>query len=222
MKKEKKGLKQRIWEWFESLFVALIIALIIRFFIIQPYRIPSGSMIHTLEIGDQLFVIRCKYGIMIPFTDKWLCRWAKPKRGDIVVFRNPKDPDRGVLLRIISPVIWAGTIGKIDLNPHKDYIKRVLGTPGDEVMIKDRQVYINEKAIDEPYKIHQDPYRIFGYSERDNWISPIVVPEGKYFVMGDNRDFSYDSRFWGYVPEELIVGKALFIHWPPWRIKWLK
>ncbi len=218
----KKNLTQKTREWFESLFVALIIALIIRYFFIQPYRIPSGSMIPTLEIGDQLFVIRCQYGIMIPFTDKYLVRWAKPKRGDIVVFRNPADPDRGILTRIVSPVIWAGTIGKIDLNPHKDFIKRMIGTPGNEIIIKDRQVYINGKLINEPYVIHQNPYRTFGFSELDNWVSPIVVPEGKYFCLGDNRDFSYDSRFWGYVPENLICGKAIFIHWPPWRIKWLK
>lgn len=220
--KQKKPLLLKIKEWLYSLFIALIIALVIRFFLIQPYRIPSGSMIHTLEIGDQLFVIRCKYGIMIPFTDKWLCRWEKPKRGDIVVFRNPSDPDRGVLTRMISPVIWAGTIGRVDLNPHKDFIKRVIGIPGDEIIIKDRQVYINGKPIDEPYKIHEDPYGTFGFSQRDNWVVPIVVGEGKYFCLGDNRDSSYDSRFWGYIPENLIVGKAIFIHWPPWRIRWLK
>lgn len=220
--KQKKPLFKRIKEGLKSLLIALMIALIIRFFLIQPYRIPSGSMIPTLQIGDQLFVIRCKFGIMIPFTDKWLKRWGRPKRGDIVVFRNPLDPDRGVLTRIISPVIWAGTIGRIDLNPHKDYIKRLIGTPGDEVMIKNRKVYINGKPIKEPYKIHQDPYEIPGFSERDNWVVPIVIPEGKYFCLGDNRDYSYDSRFWGYVPENLIVGKALFIHWPPWRIRWLK
>lgn len=220
--KQKKPLLLKIKDFVESLFVALIIALVIRYFLIQPYRIPSGSMIHTLEIGDQLFVIRCKYGIMIPFTDKWLCRWAKPKRGEIVVFRNPANPDRGILTRIISPIIWAASIGRVDLNPHKDFIKRVIGIPGDEIMIKDRQVYINGKPIDEPYKIHEDPYGILGFSARDNWVVPIVVGEGKYFCMGDNRDCSYDSRFWGYVPENLIVGKAIFIHWPPWRIRWLK
>lgn len=220
--KQKKPLLLKIKEWFYSLFIALIIALVIRFFITQPYRIPSGSMIHTLEIQDQLFVLRCKYGIMIPFTDKWLCRWAKPKKGEIVVFRNPADPDRGVLIRMISPIIWAGTIGRIDLNPHKDFIKRVIATPGDEVMIKNRQVYINKKPIDEPYKIHMEPQGVFGFSQSDNWVLPIVVPEGQYFCLGDNRDYSYDSRFWGCVPENLITGKAMFIHWPPWRIRWLK
>ncbi|HAW50084.1 TPA: signal peptidase I [bacterium] len=223
MKKEKnkKPFLQRIKEWVESILIALAIALVIRAFLIQPYRIPSGSMIPALQVGDQLFVAKYSYAITIPFTDKQLYRWARPKRGDIVVFRNPEDPDRGVCIRMISPVIWVGTLGRIDLNPHKDFIKRIIGVPGDEIMIKNRQVFINKKPIDESYKIHVNP-QIYGISEMDNWPEPKVIPKGKYFVMGDNRDFSYDSRMWGYVPENLIVGKAMFIHWPPWRIRWLK
>jgi signal peptidase I len=222
MRKRKKPFLRRVYEWCQSILVALAIALVIRAFLIQPYRIPSGSMIPTLEIGDQLFVLKCRYGITIPFTDKQIVVWDRPKRGDIIVFRNPKDPDRGIFIRMVSPVIWATTLGKVDLNPHKDFIKRVIGTPGDEVMIRHRQVYINKLPIEEPYKVHRMSYRYSGFDSMDNWEEPIIVPEGHYFVMGDNRDLSSDSRKWGFVPENIIRGKALFIHWPPWRIRWIR
>lgn len=221
--KKKTGFSAKAKEWIISVLWALAIALVIRTFIIQPYRIPSGSMIPTLKIGDQLFASKCSYSLTIPFTDKQVKWWNRPKRGEIFVFRNPEDPDRGVFIRMISPIVWATTISKVDLDPHKDFIKRVIGTPGDEIMIKNRDVYINGKKLNEPYKVHCIPYQpTSGYSIMDNWKEPIKVPANHYFAMGDNRDMSSDSRVWGFVPENLIRGKALFIHWPPWRIGWLK
>ncbi|MDI6751308.1 MAG: signal peptidase I [bacterium] len=222
--KKKKDFSGKTKEWIVSVLWALAIALVIRTLLIQPYRIPSGSMIPTLKIGDQLFASKCSYSLTAPFTDKQVKKWNRPKQGEIIVFRDPQNfSDKGVFIRIISPIVWAATISRVDLDPHKDFIKRVIGTPGDEIMIKNRDVYVNGKRLDEPYKVHCFPYQpLSGYSIMDNWREPIKVPDNHYFAMGDNRDMSSDSRVWGFVPEKLIRGKALFIHWPIRRIGWLK
>jgi signal peptidase I len=175
-------------EYFEAICVAILLALFIRTFVVQAFKIPSGSMLPTLLIGDHLLVNKFIYGIRVPFTGQILIPIKSPSRGDVVVFRFPKD-------RTI------------------DYIKRVIGTPGDTIEIKNKKIFING----EPFK---DPHAQFGSSAvlsanaspRDN-LGPIVVPEQRIFVMGDNRDNSYDSRFWGFVEQRDILGKAFILYW---------
>lgn len=145
-------------------------------------------MIPTLKIGDHILVNKFIYGIHIPFTDATVFAMTLPKRGDVIVFKYPEDET-------------------------KDFIKRVIGTPGDTIEIKDKEVYVNQVALHESYVIHQDPM-IFprGSQPRDS-LGPIVVPQGDYFVMGDNRDQSLDSRFWGFVKADKIEGRAFRIYW---------
>jgi len=186
--KDKKPPKSQAREWGEAIIIAVVLAVIIRVFIIEPYKIPSESMMDTLLVGDHLLVTKFIYGTHIPFTDTVILPVRQPERGDIIVFKYPK-------------------------NESLDYIKRVIGTPGDEVEIKDKVVYINGKKIDEPYKKITDPeIRPPFISPRDNF-GPVTVPEGHLFVMGDNRDNSSDSRFWGYVDIKKIKGKALILYW---------
>ncbi len=172
-------------EYSEALIIAIILALIIRSFFIQAFKIPSGSMLETLQIGDHLLVSKIVYGIKVPFTHYMLAEFSDPKHGDIVVFEFPEDPS-------------------------KDFIKRVIGLPGDTIEIREKQVFRNGEKLDEPYTQHTDS--ITNSSRRDN-MAPVVVPEGKYFVMGDNRDESYDSRFWGFVDRNKIKGKAWLLYW---------
>jgi len=172
-------------EYIEALAVALILALVIRTFVVQAFKIPSGSMLETLQIGDHLLVNKFIYGVKMPFTGKVLYDVDDPKRGDIVVFEFPEDPS-------------------------KDFIKRIIGVPGDVIEIKNKVVYRNGEKVDEPYTRHSDPDNML--PRRDNF-GPITVPEGKYFCMGDNREESYDSRFWGFVDREKIKGKAWVIYW---------
>lgn len=183
--KKKKSL---IREYGEALFLAILMALFIRTFIVQAYKIPSGSMIPTLEIGDHILVNKFVYGIKIPFADRFLISLGMPKRDDIIVFKYPEDET-------------------------KDFIKRVIGLPGDIVEIKDKIVYINGKPLDELYVIHRDPSILpKEFQPRDN-LDPIIVPQDSYFMMGDNRDQSLDSRFWGFVRLNKIKGKAFGIYW---------
>lgn len=172
-------------EYIEALAVALILALVIRTFVVQAFKIPSGSMLETLQVGDHLLVNKFIYGVKMPFTGKILYDVDDPKHGDIVVFEFPEDPD-------------------------KDFIKRIIGLPGDVIEIKDKEVYRNGVKLDEPYAQHSDPNTVI--PRRDNF-GPITVPENKYFCMGDNREESYDSRFWGFVDREKIKGKAWIIYW---------
>ncbi|MEW6095921.1 MAG: signal peptidase I [bacterium] len=189
--------KSKIYELiFEVIIPALILALIIRTFVIQAFKIPSESMVPTLQVGDHLFVLKFAYGLPIPFTDKKIFEWNSPKHGDIIVFRYPEDPKR-------------------------DFIKRVIGLPGEKILIKHKQVYINGKLLDESYKIHTDISSTEQYP-RDNWEKALIVPHNTYFMMGDNRDSSHDSRFWGPLPKNLIKGKAFIIYWPPWRVGFIK
>ena len=175
-------------EYFEAICVAILLALFIRTFVVQAFKIPSGSMLPTLLIGDHLLVNKFIYGIRVPFTGKILVSIKKPAQGDVVVFRFPKD--RSI-----------------------DYIKRVVGTPGDTVEIKDKKVFINKKPIDDSHAHVSSPSVLSANaSPRDNF-GPILVPENRIFVMGDNRDNSYDSRFWGFVDQKDVLGKAFILYW---------
>lgn len=180
-------------EYFEAICIAILLALFIRTFVVQAFKIPSGSMLPTLLIGDHLLVNKFIYGIRVPFTGKILVPLKKPKHGDVVVFRFPKD--RSI-----------------------DYIKRVIGTPGDTVEIKDKKIFINDKPVSDSHG-HVSSGSILNAkaSPRDNF-GPVLVPEDRIFVMGDNRDNSYDSRFWGFVDQRDVLGKAFILYWS-WDIE---
>ena len=182
--KKKSGLRENI----EAILVAIVLALFIRTFVIQAFKIPSGSMKETLLIGDHILVNKFIYGIKIPFTHKTIIPIKTPKRGDIVVFEFPEDPE-------------------------KDFIKRVIGIAGDVVEIHDKKVYVNHKLLNHDHGIYSDPYSFpANVQPRDNF-GPLKVPSNSLFVMGDNRDQSYDSRFWGVVDLKAVKGKALIIYW---------
>ena len=209
--------KSTIREYAEALVIAIILALFIRTFIIQAFKIPSGSMKPTLLVGDHLLVNKFIYGIRIPFLDKYLIQFKKPERGDVVVFKWPKDESL-------------------------DFIKRVIGIEGDTIEIKNKQLYVNNKKVKNQLFgkydddiLNADAYEetignrrhIFLYqpaleklekNKNDNY-GPVTVQKDSIFVMGDNRDDSDDSRYWGDVKLEKIKGKALIIYWswPHWK-----
>jgi signal peptidase I len=190
-------------EYAEAIVVAMLLAFAIRVFIVQAFKIPSGSMIPTLLIGDHILVSKLSYGIQWPsqckfqmnfppvncYASQALVEFGKPQRGDIIVFRFPEDEE-------------------------KDFIKRIVGTPGDTVQLRNKTVLVNGIVLDDkPFTQRIDPGIIDRtINPRDNF-GPVTVPEGSYFVMGDNRDQSLDSRFWGFVREEKIRGKAFRIYW---------
>jgi len=186
-KSKARAKKKPVWrEYGEALLVAGILALIIRTFLFQAFHIPSGSMEDTLLEGDFLFVSKTLYGAEIPFTGgKRLPAIRPPHRGDIIVFRYPEDPT-------------------------EDFIKRCIGVPGDVIECRDKVVYVNGEAQDEPYTKHTQLNR--QVPVRDNF-GPYTVPEGKFFMLGDNRENSRDSRYWGFVDYSQLRGKALFIYW---------
>lgn len=186
-----------MWEYTEAIVTALVLALIIRAYIVQAFKIPSGSMIPTLLIGDHILVNKFIYGTKIPLTDKKILVWRSPERGDIIVFKYPE-------------------------NPKKDFIKRVIATGGEVIEERDKIVYVNGKPLYEPYAYHVDRTIRPGVNDpRDNF-GPLVVPKNKVFVMGDNRDQSYDSRYWGFVDMKDIRGKALLIYWSWDPDNWLR
>ncbi|KAF0145774.1 MAG: signal peptidase I [Nitrospirae bacterium] len=183
-----KSKKRLLWEYTEAIITALILALLIRAYIIQAFKIPSGSMIPTLVIGDHILVNKFLYGTKIPFSETMVLEFTKPEKGDIIVFKYPEDPSR-------------------------DFIKRVVAVEGDVVESKNKAIYVNGKQTSEPYTQHTDnSIRPMGIEPRDNF-GPLIVPRNKFFVMGDNRDQSYDSRYWGYVDRKDIKGKALILYW---------
>jgi signal peptidase I len=191
MKAKKK--KSSIRETIEAIVIAFLIAIVIRTFVIQAFKIPSGSMIPTLLVGDHILVNKFLLGtpVDIPFTNINLFHMPglrNPKRGDVIVFKYPEDPKR-------------------------DFIKRVIGIGGDVVMEKDRNVYVNGRKLVEPYIQHVDNEIKPGQFDRRDNFGPIVVPKGSVFVMGDNRDQSYDSRYWGFVDDLEVKGKAIVIYW---------
>lgn len=180
--------KSALRENIEAIIIAVILALFIRTFIIQAFKIPSGSMKDTLLIGDHLLVNKFSYGVRIPYLEDPIIPVSKPARGDIIVFRFPGDSG-------------------------KDFIKRVVGVAGDTILIRDKKVYVNNRLLDPDWGVHKDPRIIPGRIQpRDNF-GPEIVPKDCLFVMGDNRDHSYDSRFWGFVPLSEVRGKALIIYW---------
>ncbi len=180
--------KHIVREYAESIIIAVILALFIRTFLVQAFKIPSGSMEDTLAIGDHILVNKFIYGTKIPFTDKRILKIRDPRRGDVIVFEYPEDPS-------------------------KDFIKRVIGTPGDVVEERDKKVYVNGQPYVNPHEVHKEPELIpREQNPRDNF-GPITVPAGSYFVMGDNRDRSYDSRFWGFVKNPKIKGLAFIKYW---------
>ncbi|HIJ56311.1 MAG TPA: signal peptidase I [Deltaproteobacteria bacterium] len=180
--------KSRLRENIEAIALAVILALFIRTFVVQAFKIPSGSMKQTLLIGDHILVSKFIYGVKLPVIGKTLIPFSEPKQGDIIVFKFPEDPE-------------------------KDFIKRVVAVSGDVVEIRDKKVFINGKMQQYPYGYHTDPVIIPGGNQpRDNF-GPITVPPDALFVLGDNRDHSYDSRFWGYVNLSAVKGKAFIIYW---------
>ncbi|PLX80070.1 MAG: signal peptidase I [Desulfuromonas sp.] len=186
-------------DWTEALIVAGILALIIRTFVIQAFKIPSSSMEDTLLIGDHLLVNKFIYGLQLPFSDDPLVKIRDPQRGDIIVFEFPEDRDKSYFKR-------------------RDFIKRIIGTPGDRVAIRKKQVFVNGELFRTSQAIHKDQALTVG--PRDN-MPEVSVPQGKYFVMGDNRDHSYDSRFWGFVNRDEIKGLAFIKYWSWDREKFL-
>lgn len=180
--------KSTFREYAEAIIIALVLALLIRTFVVQAFKIPSGSMEPTLEIGDHILVNKFIYGIKIPFTSLRLFPLEKPKRGDVVVFIYPLDPS-------------------------KDFIKRVVAVEGDTVQIINKKLIINGAEVPDPHAVYKDD-TIFPaeVQKRDNF-GPVTVPKGCLFVLGDNRDRSLDSRFWGFVPIEDLRGKAFIIYW---------
>lgn len=180
--------KSLVREYGEAIIIAVLLALFIRAFVVQAFKIPSGSMKTTLLVGDHILVNKFIYGIKIPFLNTELVHIRDPRRFDIVVFQYPVDPS-------------------------KDFIKRVIGLPGDTIQITDKKVHVNGKPIDEPYAVFSDKKILpASVSPRDN-MGPLVVPPNNLFVMGDNRDESYDSRFWKFVDINDLKGEAFIIYW---------
>ncbi len=183
-KRKKSGLRENV----EAILIAVLLALFIRTFVVQAFKIPSGSMKETLQIGDHILVNKFIYGIKIPFIQKSLIPIKDPQREDIIVFKYPE-------------------------NPKLDFIKRVIGVAGDIIEIKNKELYVNGEHMDRPYTVFMDSYTIPSvYNKRDNF-GPVTVPENALFVMGDNRDNSKDSRFWGFVDLSAVKGKAFMIYW---------
>ena len=208
MRKRKKSILR---EWTEVILTAFFLYLIIVTFIIQSFHIPSSSMVSTLKIRDRLFACKFSYGLSLPFTDKKVFQ-RHPKRGDIIVFRYPGVPYRKLSIRLIAPAIRFLTFKRINLDPHKDYIKRVIGLPGEVLEIREGKVYIDDRPLNEPYAYHSVE------DLSSNHYGPVAIPSNSYFMMGDNREGSQDSRVWGFLERKYIKGKALFIYWPLNRI----
>jgi signal peptidase I len=188
--------KKSVWrEWFESILIAFILAMVIRTFVIQAFKIPTGSMRMTLLEGDAILVNKFLYGAKIPFTDYLrMPAIRQPKRGDVVVFIYPKDTG-------------------------KDFIKRLVATEGESIAIINGTIYVNDKPLTEK------PFNTNYYYNRGDYGEAggkVVVPKDSYFVMGDNSASSQDSRYWGFVPKNNVVGKAILIYWPLTRIRLIK
>ncbi|HDQ40156.1 MAG TPA: signal peptidase I [Desulfonatronum sp.] len=205
----KKSLAKIFAEYAKALFLALFLALFIRSCVVQAFKIPSGSMLDTLLIGDHLLVTKFAYDLKVPLTD-WALSLSDPERGDIIVFLYGQDAPA----LTTDPSRWLecslSMLGEQDESCPKDFIKRVVGLPGDQVEVRDKRIYINEDMLDEPYVQFRDPHRQI--RPRDN-LGPLLVPDDKYFVLGDNRDESLDSRFWGFVDRDRIKGRAWRIYW---------
>lgn len=175
-------------EYAEAAIIAVLLALFIRTFVVQAFKIPSGSMEPTLVVGDHILVNKFIYGVKIPFIRKTIIPIEQPHRNDVIVFIYPMDPS-------------------------KDFIKRVIGLPGDRIEMIGRSIYINGKLFQDKHGVYTAPFHSTAR------FGPVTVPQGHLFVMGDNRDHSYDSRFWGFVPLQSVKGKAFIVYWswPHWK-----
>ena len=182
--------KSLIREYGEAIVIAILLALVIRTLVVQAFTIPSGSMMDTLLVGDYILVNKFLLGPELPLTDFRLPGLRDPHRGDIIVFKYPQDEKR-------------------------DFIKRIVGTPGDAVQVRGDDVYVNGQRLTEPYTKHTSPSGHTGqtYCGYAYGCEPTKVPADSYFVMGDNRDNSQDSRYWGFVRRDKIKGKAFLIYW---------
>jgi signal peptidase I len=181
--------KSLVREYGEAIVVAVLLALVIRAFVVQAFTIPSGSMMDTLLVGDYILVNKFLYGPEVPFTEVHLPGFREPRRGDVIVFKYPNDESR-------------------------DFIKRIVAVGGETVQVRDDRVYVNGQLLEEPYvRPGSIPAQPSGTCRYLYACEPTLVPPGAYFVMGDNRDNSQDSRYWGFVKREKIRGKAFMIYW---------
>lgn len=218
--------KSAFREYAESIGLAVLFALAVRGFIFEAFKIPTGSMIPTLLVGDHIFVNKFKYGIRVPFTDHYLVEFDRPERGEIVVFTFPSEEARAYLET--QPHARSNCIDRETLNDEKDFIKRVVAVAGDTVELRENDLYINGEPLPrEPvgeetsdrylYKSVREQETNNGhtysvqYTNKDPNFGPIKVKDGNFFAMGDNRDNSADSRCWGQVPVENVKGRAMFI-----------
>ena len=181
--------KSAIRESFESLIIAVALALFVRTFVFQAFKIPSGSMEKGLLVGDHLIINKMGFAPAMTSIDRALLPSREIKRGDVIVFKYPVDPAR-------------------------DFIKRVIGLPGDRLELKQKKIYINGQPLEEPYVQFLTPMPAEGEQSQDKRVAygPVTVPADQYFMMGDNRDNSDDSRYWGFVPATYVKGQALFIY----------
>jgi len=183
--------KSTVREYFESIVIAVILALFVRTWVVQAFKIPTGSMENNLLIGDHLLVNKFVFGPTASGLDRALLPVREVRRGDIVVFKYPDEPER-------------------------DFIKRVIGLPGDTLELRAKKVYVNGQPLDEPYVHFLTPAseggEVTSVDVRERY-GPVTVPQDQYFVMGDNRDNSQDSRYWGFLPRNYIKGNALMIYW---------
>lgn len=187
----KRKKKSVVRDWVESIVVAFILAMIIRTFVMQAFKIPTGSMRSTLLEGDLILVNKFIYGAKIPFIDLNLPALRQPKRGDVIIFIYPD-------------------------SPKKDFIKRLVGLPGETLEIKNGTVYVNDKPLLDSIFNQRYYYNRGEFGEEGR---KIKIPDDNFFVLGDNSASSQDSRYWGFVPRKNILGKALVIYWPPQRIR---
>jgi signal peptidase I len=182
--------KSVVREYFESIVIAVILALFVRTWVFQAFKIPTGSMEPNLLVGDHLIVNRMIFAPTVTGLERAILPDRPIRRGDIIVFKFPQDPER-------------------------DFIKRVIGLPGDELAMRQKKVYINGTPLDEPYAHFLQPPSVDGQPQGDIRLEnygPVTVPPGQYFMMGDNRDNSEDSRYWGFLPATYVKGRALFIY----------
>jgi len=188
--KDTEGIKKKstIREYAEAAAIAVLLALFIRAFVVQAFKIPSGSMRPTLIEGDHILVNKFVYGVKLPLLRNTIIPIKEPNRGDIIVFIFPKDKS-------------------------KDFIKRVIGLPGEKIEVIGRKIYIDGNLFNDKYGHYENPGERWGNPAGNCPFCSVTVPDGHYFVMGDNRENSQDSRYWGFVPSESIKGKAFIIYW---------
>ncbi len=225
-------------EYTESIGLAIILAFVLRGFVIEAFKIPTGSMIPTLKIGDHLFVNKFIYGIRVPFTKHFLARFYVPEAGDVVVFTFPREEAKAHLAT--QPTQRRQCIDRASLEEEKDFIKRIVGVAGDTIELRDNRLIINDVPVKRtfqekqttdnylyPYSMHEieeigDHKYVIKFEGRDDDFGPITVKDGHVFAMGDNRDHSSDSRCWGQVPVDNIKGRAMIIWWSigPDSVRW--